>query len=301
MVNTITFNPAITTNGIGSFNVDSAGFIAGTALDDPSARNYLAGGVLATTETLPMWGGVGIAEYIPQNTYSASNPNQNLGMLIKRATVIGSAGTAGSLTGFSVFNQAHAMVNTPQSPVPQAGGGGNVEFYRLGSGARIALPIDPALVSLVGSIDTSLVSWDFAASRIVKYTTAYVANPITGATWANTSGGQISYTVTNDLSAVLSAGNTVDITGVVSTGGTGVGYNGTFVVVSCSSTTLVVTFVAASSPGTYSSGGSVTAGGGALPGKILDLNIGNSMVPVYDPVTGFLTWNRSGSCAIVLI
>ncbi len=301
MTNSITINPAVTTNGIGSFNVDASGFIAGTAYDDPAIRNQLAGGVLATTETLPMWGGVGISEAIPQPTYSATNPANNLGPLITRATLLGSAGTAASLTGFSVFNQAHAMINSPQSPVPQAGAGMTVSYYRLGSRARIALPMNPALVSLGGSIVTSRVSWDFVAQQIVQYEPAYAANTITGATWASTSGGQTTFTVSSDPTAYAVAGATIDVSGVVSTGGTGVGYNGQFIVVSSTTTTIVVVQLSASSPGTYSSGGVVAGGGGALPVELLEINSGNSMVPVYAPATGFLTWNRSGTCGIFQI
>lgn len=301
MVNTITINPGLTTNGLGSFNVDASGFIAGTAYDEPAIRNQLAGGVLATSETLPMWGGVGISEAIPQSTYSAANPAQNLGPVITRATLLGSAGTAGSLTGFSVFNQAHAMINSPQSPVPQAGAGMTVSYYRLGSRARIALPLAPALVSLVGSIVTSQVSWDFASQQVVQYEPAYAANTITGVTWASTSGGQTTFTVSSNPTSYATAGATIDVSGVVSTGGTGVGYNGAFVVVSSTSTTIVVAQLSASSPGTYSSGGTVAGGGGALPVSFLEMNIGNSMVPVYNPTTGFLTWNRSGACGIFQI
>jgi len=73
------------------------------------------------------------------------------------------------------------------------------------------------------------------------------------------------------------------------------------VVVSITSTTIVVVQLAAANPGTYSSGGSVGAGGGALPVRVLDVSIGNSMTVNYDPVTGFATWNRQGDVAIILI
>ena len=299
MTANLSFNPFVTTNGAGSFNATSSGFISGTALDDPSIRNRLVGGVLASTETLPMWGGIGITELIPG---AAGGPLNVLGPTLKRATLLGAAGTAGSLNGFSVFDQAHGMINMPQSPVPQAGTGMTVSYYRLGSGARIALPIDPALVSLDGSIVTSLVSWDYVAQRIVQYEPAYAANTITNAVWANTSGGRTTFTVSSDPTAYATAGASIDVSGVVNTGGTTTSaFNGTWIVVSSTSTTIVVTHAAAASPGTYASGGSVAGGGGALPVRLLDIDVGNSMVPVYDPVTGFVTWNRSGSAAVVLI
>jgi len=42
-----------------------------------------------------------------------------------------------ALTGFSAFDQDYAMINTPQSPVPTSASFGQVNFYRLGSNARI--------------------------------------------------------------------------------------------------------------------------------------------------------------------
>jgi hypothetical protein len=124
---------------------------------------------------------------------------------------------------------------------------------------------------------------------------------ITGAVWAATSGGQTTFTVGTNLTAVLSAGDDIDVSGVVATSQVGNGYNGRFNVVSVTSTTVVVTQVASASPGTYSSGGTIAAGGGALPARVLEVDIGNSMTTSYDPNTGFLTWNRSGSAAVILI
>lgn len=152
----ISINPSLTTNAAGSFNVQSLGFIAGMALDDPSVRNELAGGYLDSAETLPMWGGVAIEELIAATTESR-------GPSIKRAV------SDATLTGFSVFNQNHAAINTPQSPVPLTSSGLLVNFYRLGSGARIPLEIDPALVTLEGTIITSQVSWDYANQKIIAY------------------------------------------------------------------------------------------------------------------------------------
>lgn len=81
---------------------------------------------------------------------------------------------------------------------------------------------------------------------------------ITNAVWASTSGGQTTFTVSSDLSASLSVGSPVVVTGVVNTGGSSSGaFNGTWNVVSLSSTTVVVSQAAGSSPGTYASGGSM--------------------------------------------
>ena len=155
--NSIAFNPFATTVAAGQFLTTATGLVAGTFFDSPAHRYDLAGGVLAASETLPMWGGVGIGEYIPT---AGSDP---LGSQIKRAA------DQAHLTGFSVFNQNGAALSSPQSPVPQTLSGGQVNFFRLGSGAKLCLAIDPALVSDDGSLITTQVSWDYTAQRIVAY------------------------------------------------------------------------------------------------------------------------------------
>jgi hypothetical protein len=300
MVAQISFNPVITTVAQGTFNVSSQGHIQGTAMNDPAVRNSLAGGVLSPNETLPMWGGVAISETTTPISTSVSAPSSSLGGYITRATTI-TATAANGLTGFSVFDQNSAGITSPQSPVPLSGSGQLVNFYRLGSGARIAVPCDPALVSLEGNIISQQVSWDFSGERLVPYAAAYPAATVSNAVWASTSGGQITYTVGIDLTSYLAAGNDIAVTGIVSTGGTGVGLNGSFTIVSISATTIVVTDVQSASPGTYVSGGSTVAGGGALPVRLLDLQIGNSMTVSYNSVTGFASWNYNGSTAIILI
>ncbi len=163
---TINFNPNIQTTAAGMFGIESDGFIVGTAMPDPAARFALSGGYLAQTETLPMFGGVAISENIPvEQSAPPTHPDVSLGGRIVRA-----AGYP-TLTGFSVFDQNYAAVNTPQSPVPVVSPSGLVNFYRLGSGARVALAIDPALISLEDQIITSQVSWDFVNQKIVAFAT----------------------------------------------------------------------------------------------------------------------------------
>lgn len=294
---TISIDPNVTTSALGTFNVQSVGLIQGTAYPDPATRFALAGGLLASAETLPMWGGVGVFENVP-NGVTALAPRVELGSYLGRATAL--TGSK-ALNGFSVFDQAYGMINSPQSPVPLASGGGQVMYYRLGSRARVAVACAPGLISLRGGPVGAQVSWDFASQQLVPYAPAYNAVTITGAVWALTSGGQTTFTVGTDLTAVLAAGDTIDVSGVVSTGGTGVGYNGAFVVVSVTSTTVVVTQASASSPGTYSSGGTVAAGGGALNVEVLDVQATNCITVSYNAVTNLATWNYNGSAAVILL
>lgn len=140
----ISINPNLTTNAEGTFSTTLDGMMAGMAMDDPAIRYQLTGGQLAATETLPMFGGIVISEHLPptgslwdsslQNSISRANQPRNTAP----ATAVRAA------MGISVFNQNHAMINSVGNPVPQAGPGMLVNFYRFGSRARIPLALDPA-------------------------------------------------------------------------------------------------------------------------------------------------------------
>lgn len=284
----ISISPMAMSNGAGLFQLQSGGFVQGFMQPDPAARYQLAQGVLASTETLPMIPGAAIKVNVPAGI---------LGGNVARAT------TSATIAGFTVSNQAYNAILTQSAPVPTQGTSMSVQYVLLGSGARLAVGISADLAAALGAGSSSVstqVSWDFAKQQLVPYAPAYSDVTITNAVWASTSGGQTTFTVGTDLTAVLSAGDVVEVTGVVSTGGTGVGFNGEFVVVSVTSTTIVVTQAAASSPGTYSSGGTVLAGGGAVACKILAVNAGNSM-QVYADADGVYQWNINGNCALIQI
>jgi hypothetical protein len=285
MSGNISFNPSITTVAAGTFGVQWQGLIQGTAMPDPSARNALAGGVLAGTETLPLWGGVGLSEFLSTAPLLAAGA---LGGNLKRATSL--TGTVAALTGFSVFDQNHSAINTPQSPVPLVAAGMTATFYRLGSGARIAVAMDPVLTSFEGDIITQPVSWDFSLQRLIPYVAAYNANLIASAAW---SGGVV--TLTTFSAHGLSVGSVFTISGF-----TPDGYNGTFTAIA-GTTGSTLKYALAADPGVDLVAGRLDAGGGALNVRVLDVQVGNSMVVSYDPDTGFATWDRSGSAALILI
>lgn len=291
----ITINPGLTTNAAGSFNTQSLGYIQGTAMADPATRNALAGGVLKSTETLPMWGGVGIFEFVPPNGTS----DGSLGGSIGRANALTGA-TA--LTGFSVFDQAHAMINSPQSPVPLAAAGMSVNFYRLGSGARIPVQIDPSMVSLEGKIINGPVSWDFNNQVLQPYVASGATESVSSMTWAATNGGQIALVM--GAPTVFGLGDVVNISGAVNGGSGGDAMvNGDFVINTFTDTTHFTVLAPATAGEIASITGTIVlnVGTGQLACKVIDVQIGNSMVVNYDPVTGFATWNRSGSTAVILI
>jgi hypothetical protein len=293
----IQFNPMQTTNASGSFNIDSTGFIQGTALNDPSVRNELAGGVLAASETLPMWGGVAISENVPSGIASGppeTGTSETLGGKLIRATSV-TANANGSVTGFSVFDQDHSMINFPQSPVPLAASGMTVNFYRLGSGARIAVACDPSLVDLEGNVITQQVSWDFDLQRLVPYAIAEGSVGITSQTWSAGGGGIVT---------VVTSGAHTYVVGddVVISGAAPAAYNGDVTILTVADNTHF-TYAMPVNPGTSpaSTPGTVNAGGGALNVRVLEVKVTNNMIVEYDPATGYATWNRNGPAAIILI
>jgi hypothetical protein len=168
----ISINPVITTRSDGTFSVSLDGLMQGMAMDDPAVRFQLTGGQVAPGEALPMFGGVPIAEYIPPATNPMDRALQNL---VTRATVgvpaNGVPVATGTMTGISVFNQNHAMINSVSSPVPQADSGMLCNFYRFGTRARIAMSMDPALdptttpAGSPGSIYKPI-TWDVANQRV---------------------------------------------------------------------------------------------------------------------------------------
>lgn len=292
----ISFNPYVTTTAAGSFNVSSEGYIQGMLLDNPVELFKIAGGVVDSGETLPMWGGIAITEKIP--SYAVNVPSDALGGNVARATLVA------NVTGFTVFNQAHHALVTPQSPVPLVGSGNSVHFVRMKSNTRLAVACDPSLAGIEGDPIYQQVSWDFNSERLQTYDASTATITINTATWASTNGGQITANVTNWTGpGTPGVGDTLTISGAANSGtGGAAAVNRSFVVVSATATTAVLAAPAAA--GVIATiGGSpvVNFGIGALDVRVLGFNFGNSMTVVYDPITGFASWNRNGSTAIILI
>lgn len=296
MVSTISINPALTSNAAGSFGITWNGLVQGTAFPDPATRFALASGYLALSETLPMWGGVGITEGIPG---AANTPSESLGGPITRATSL-TGSTA--LTGFSVFDQAYGMVNSPQSQVQLGAAYSQVMFYRLGSGARLVVAADPGLVGLDGAIITSQVSWDFNTQRLQEYVASGATEAVTSMTWSNTNGGQIAVVMTG--ASVFVLGDTVYVSGATNTGTGGASaVNGAFVINTWTDSTHFTLAAPAAAGVIATIAGTIVlnVGTGALACKILKIKADNNMVVAYDPATGFANWNRNGCAAVIQI
>lgn len=157
-------NPLPTINFAGQFAVQSDGFVQGLAMDDPAVRNFLAGGQVGSGVTTPMWGGEAITETLP-----AAVP-QDQGNNITLAT------TYANLTGFTVFNQGGAGLVSAQSQVPLFSAGMGINFYRMGSGARIVVACSSGLAAaLLSGAVVQQVSWDFTNQVLVAFSTTALA------------------------------------------------------------------------------------------------------------------------------
>lgn len=296
MSNSVSLQLMQTSNGLGSFSVQSDGYIQGVALDDPSVRNALSGGYLDPLETLPMWGGIAISEYLP-----ATSVGSALGSLIKRAT------SNAGISGFSVFNQAHGWVNTPQSNVPTAGANQTIPFYRLGSGARIAVACDPSLVSLNGGLTTQQVTWDIAAQRLTPYDAATATYAVTSmtATYDSATGLATIAVVMAVPSLVGAVGDSFTVSGATNSGTGGTAILNTSQIVTSFTDASNFSFQLAVSGsgviGTIAGTILLTESTGALNVKVLAVEAGNSKIVSYDSINNLANWNDSGTCAVILI
>ncbi|MDC7941363.1 hypothetical protein [Raoultella ornithinolytica] len=283
----LSLNPMATTNAAGSFGVQSDGFIQGVALDDPANRFNLASGTVAASETKPLWGGLPVAELLPGNQ---SSPR---GSTIRRAVSVA------ELEGFTVFNQAHNGLTTPQSPVPLYASGMSVSYYRLGSNMRVPLKASAQVISLgtTGASVKTALAWDFVNNQITTAAAAGFAGADIATTAAAYANGVATATTASDHG--LTAGQYVKISGVVPAA-----YNGTVVVLTVPTST-TFTYVPASAPGgaatTQGNIGAVALADITLPVKVIAIQTGNSKTVSYDSATGFLTWNNTDSCALVLL
>src|SRR6266550_3184240 len=301
MVAVLPFGYIPTVNAIGAFGTAStSGAVQGTMMDNPSTRYQLRSGVVAYTETLPMWGGVGIYENVPNDPSLATAPISQFGSVIGRATTL--AGTTGKvMTGWSLFNQAYNAAISTQSNVPMSGSGMTFNYARFGSGMQIAVQCDPSLVVLEGDSINQQVSWDFNNQVLQPYDAATATYALTSATWAATNGGQITV-VMAVASLVGGVGDLVFISGATNTGtGGAAAVNGMFVVSAFTDNQhfILAAPAAAGVIGTIGGSPVLNAGQGALPVRIDSFFVGNSMAVRYSPSTGFGSWIYNATLAVL--
>jgi hypothetical protein len=175
----VSINPFIQSNFPGTFFSSSSGFTQGDALDDPAIRFTLRKGYVDPAATVPMWGGLAITESLAGGAAfqvgGTNAPSENLDSKLNAAT------TLANLTGFTVFNQATALIQSAQSRVPSAPAGGAINFYRLGSGARIPLRASAAAITAwLGGVVNPNVYWDTTNLVLTNAGGSGIVGPIVG-------------------------------------------------------------------------------------------------------------------------
>ena len=159
----INFNPFLTSQPQNTFLSPTQGYMQGTIYDDPVARLQLMGGYIDSGETVVMWGGLPICEMV---NLTAAGASDGLGPDVKRAT------SQATTTGWSVFTQAGSMVLIPGGSYPPVADVGNyISFFRYGSLARIAVALDPAVITTLNSTNVQVgpvtnLAWDPTNYRV---------------------------------------------------------------------------------------------------------------------------------------
>ena len=275
-------SPYNTSSVYGSFSPYTDGVIQGTAYADAAASNYLASGVIAAGQ-LPLYGGIPVSNSVNLSPFSA-----NRNGLLTRAT------SAAGVTGIAVFDQAHQGVIRPGvSDVPLYYPGMDINYYRMGSNARIIVKASADLAALGDEAITSQVSWDFATGTLQPYTAGASAIATSSFDIAAATSG---YTVmvTTASAHGLATGDYATIAGV-----TPDGYNGTFPVTVTSTTTF--TYALATNPGAVTAQGTVSADGGAFNCRVLEVLTSNCKTVDLNATAGTVTWNTNDAAAIILI
>lgn len=182
----VSINPFVQSNFAGTFFVTSEGYTQGDDLSDPSIRNLLRVGLVDPNSSAPLWGGLAISESLSPGVSGGSFPmtgeSTALSSIIDPGTNV-TAGTAGCITGFSVFRQATAMLQSAQSRVPMAPAGGAISFYPLGSLARVVVKASAAALSAwaaSGVVVNQSVYWDTVNLQVTNASGTNIVGPIPG-------------------------------------------------------------------------------------------------------------------------
>lgn len=151
----------------GLFNVSSRGFTQGDAQDDPAVRMQLCSGLISDDVETPLYAGMGVLECLaPADSVTGNN------IILPTAT---------RCNAFTVINQAYHGITTPNSPVPQFLQGGSVHYFRIGSLARIPLPISADVAAMVqdgGPVDADGFVWDLVNQCVDVYSSGSSGNPV---------------------------------------------------------------------------------------------------------------------------
>ncbi len=159
----INFDPMVSNAPQNNFSESTEGYVQGAFVDDPTSRMYLSSGKVKSTVTLPVWGGIPINELVP----AVNSLGPDLDLSTSYATI----------SGFTTNNQGYNMILVPGNNAPQAVAGMSMNFFRMGSNARLAVQCDATLAAaLDGNAITQQVSWDFTNQKLIAF--AVTALPV---------------------------------------------------------------------------------------------------------------------------
>jgi hypothetical protein len=164
----ITLNPLPTTTAAGSFGVSTLGQVAGSLYPNAAARNFIRTGFVASSVTGLIYGGVGVTVTTQASTAPLLGPQLTI------ATAIG------NLSGFAVWEQSAAGIQTPQSAVPLFSPGMGISFVEFGLGACIALPMSSAnAANLLNVADYTQLTWDYTNQVLLPFASGAIPGPST--------------------------------------------------------------------------------------------------------------------------
>jgi carbon monoxide dehydrogenase subunit G len=165
-----------------------------------------------------------------------------------------------------------------------------------------------SLTSLEGGSISQQVSWDYVNQQLIPYIAAYAAvtaGGISAGTYTSSTGIlSLTFSVAPFGASIGSTANGVyiNIAGITQTGTAVV--NGSFPITSTGTSGTVINVQTAAGAGASTltvTGATLAAGGGALPVKVEELLVGNSMTVSYNSTTNNATWNYTGTVAIIVI
>lgn len=184
----VTLNPMAVSNAAGSFYVSSQGYVAGTVWPNAATRNFLQQGTIDpnASGSAYFYGGVGI-------TAKTVNPGGSPALNNALQSMLDLATAIANLTGFAVFDQSPAGIQTPTSQVPLYSPGQSLSFFTFGDGACIALPISAAnAANLLAVAKNTPLSWDYTNQVVIPYTSSGGnAGAIPGDLWSTTSSSPV--------------------------------------------------------------------------------------------------------------
>lgn len=158
----LTLDPMATTAAGDLARIHSDGLMQGQVLVNPYTSAGLDAGVIASNETYPLYAGLPVSLGI--DTLDAKRGN------VVRKSVVGNV--AAGIMGFTVSQNAGTMgFQTPSSRVPLFPQGSGINFYPLGSKARIVVQIDNTLAGTLDGSDfiNTPVMWDFTNDKLVAW------------------------------------------------------------------------------------------------------------------------------------